>query len=166
MNQQNSNTSEVRGEQAASKKLQTLKLGLDAHADTIVVVRILDHSALQPALKFRPAKFLAWIKTQLPLAGAVHSCYEAGPFGYGLHRELVALGVHNLVKVLNPAAPERTKTKTAFKKKQKRLKRKPALTLLIAVRLPAPRLRQAGGPSDAPTALCIAGTGRLSRCST
>jgi transposase len=27
----------------------------------------------------------------------VHSCYEAGPFGYGLHRELVALGVQNLV---------------------------------------------------------------------
>jgi len=27
----------------------------------------------------------------------VHSCYEAGPFGYGLHRDLVALGVRNLV---------------------------------------------------------------------
>src|SRR6185436_13717946 len=40
---------------------------------------------------------LAWIKTQLPLAEQVHSCYEAGPFGYGLHRDLVALGVHNLV---------------------------------------------------------------------
>jgi transposase len=91
------NTSEVRAEQAASKKLQTLKLGLDVHADTIVVVRILDHSAPQPAQKFTPAKFLAWIKTQLPLAEAVHSCYEAGPFGYVLHRELVALGVHNLV---------------------------------------------------------------------
>jgi hypothetical protein len=74
---------------------------------------------------------------------------------------------------LNPAAPERTKTKTAFKKKQKRLKRKPALTLLIAVRLPAPRLRQAclpkprrrqaGRQSDAPTALRIAGTGGFPR---
>jgi transposase len=27
----------------------------------------------------------------------VHSCYEAGPFGYGLHRQLVALGIHNVV---------------------------------------------------------------------
>jgi transposase len=27
----------------------------------------------------------------------VHSCYEAGPFGYVLHRRLTALGVHNLV---------------------------------------------------------------------
>ena len=91
------NTSEVRAEQAASKKLATLKLGLDVHADTIVVVRLLDHSAPQPAQKFTPAKFLAWVQTQLPLAEQVHSCYEAGPFGYGLHRDLSALGVHNLV---------------------------------------------------------------------
>jgi len=97
MNQQKLNSSELSSEQAANKKPQTLKLGLDVHADTIVVVRLLDHSAPQPAQKFTPAKFREWIKTQLPLATAVHSCYEAGPFGYGLHRELVALGVHNLV---------------------------------------------------------------------
>lgn len=97
MNQQNLINSEVRAEQAASKKLQTLKLGLDVHADSIVVVRLLDHSAPQPAQRFTWAKFRAWIKTQLPLAEHVHSCYEAGPFGYGLHRELLALGVHNVV---------------------------------------------------------------------
>jgi transposase len=93
----NLNTSEVRAEQAANKKYQTLKLGLDVHADTIVVVRILEHSAPQPAQKFTPAKFLGWVKTQLGLAEAVHSCYEAGPFGYGLHHHLVKLGVQNLV---------------------------------------------------------------------
>jgi transposase len=97
MRKQKLNTSEVRADQVASTKLQTLKLGLDVHADTIVVVRLLDNSAPQPAQKFTPAKFLAWIKTQLPLAEQVHSCYEAGPFGYGLHRDLVALGVRNLV---------------------------------------------------------------------
>lgn len=97
MTKQRSNTSEVRAEQAASKKHQTIKLGLDVHADSIVVVRILDHSAPQPAQKFTPAKFLDWIQTQLALADAVHSCYEAGPFGYGLHRDLVQRGVHNQV---------------------------------------------------------------------
>ncbi len=91
------NNSEVRAEQAANRKLQTLKLGLDVHADSIVVVRILDNSAPQPAQKFTPARFLVWIKTQVLLAEAVHSCYEAGPFGYGLHRALVELGVKNLV---------------------------------------------------------------------
>ena len=97
MNQQNIINSEVRAEQAASKKYQTIKLGLDVHADTIVVVRILDHSAPQPAQKFTPAKFLAWIKTQLVLGERVYSCYEAGPFGYGLHRDLTKLGITNLV---------------------------------------------------------------------
>ncbi len=97
MTRQNVNTSEVRAEQVASKKHQTIKLGLDVHADTIVVVRLLDHSAPQPAQKFTPAKFLDWVKTQVELAGAVHSCYEAGPFGYGLHRDLVGLKVQNLV---------------------------------------------------------------------
>jgi hypothetical protein len=97
MNSHKLKNSEVRAEQVASVKLKTLKLGLDVHADTIVVVRILENSAPQPAQKFTPPKFLAWLKTQLPLAEAVHSCYEAGPFGYGLHRDLVGLGVHNLV---------------------------------------------------------------------
>ena len=97
MNQPKMNNSEVRAEQAASKTYQTIKLGLDVHADTIVVVRILDHSSPQPAQRFTWDKFRVWIKTQLALAQAVHSCYEAGPFGYGLHRELVMLGVHNVV---------------------------------------------------------------------
>jgi len=89
--------SEVRAEQVASTKPQTLKLGLDLHAETIVVVRIFDQSGPQPAQRFRPAAFLAWAKQQVALADTVHSCYEAGPFGYGLHRQLVALGIHNVV---------------------------------------------------------------------
>jgi len=91
------NPSEVRAEPAASKRHRLIKLGLDVHADSIVVVRLLDHAAPQPAQRFTWAKFRAWIQTQLVLADAVHSCYEAGPFGYGLHRELVALGVQNVV---------------------------------------------------------------------
>jgi transposase len=97
MNQPKLNNSEVRAEQVASKAHQTLKLGLDVHAETIVVVRILDQSTPQPAQQFTPAKFLEWAKKQVALAEAVHSCYEAGPFGYGLHRQLVALGLHNVV---------------------------------------------------------------------
>jgi len=97
MTKQKLNTSEVRAEQVAKTKLPTLKLGLDIHADTIVVVRILDNSAPQPAQTFTPTRFLSWVQTQLTLAEVVHSCYEAGPFGYGLHRALVALGVQNVV---------------------------------------------------------------------
>lgn len=92
-----SNNSEVRAEQVASAKVQTLKLGLDVHADSIVVVRILDHSAPQPAQKFSPARFRQWVRTQLSLAQEVHSCYEAGPFGFGLHRQLLEMGINNIV---------------------------------------------------------------------
>ena len=91
------NNSKVCVEQVASTKPQTIKLGLDVHADSIMVVRIVDHSAPQPAQKFTPAKFRDWVKGQRRLAQAVHSCYEAGPFGYSLHRYLVKLGIHNLV---------------------------------------------------------------------
>jgi len=57
----------------------------------------LDHSTPQPAQKFSPEGFLLWAKKQLELAQEVHSCYEAGPFGYGLHRQLQGLGIYNLV---------------------------------------------------------------------
>jgi len=91
------NNSKARVEQVTSSKVPTIKLGLDVHADSLMVVRVVDHSGPQPAQKFTPAKFREWVKTQLPLAEQVHSCYEAGPFGYGLHRYLVALGIQNLV---------------------------------------------------------------------
>jgi|SRR5437667_4889031 len=97
MNKENLNTSEVRAEQAASKKYQTMKLGLDVHADSIVVSRILDNSAPQPAQTLMPEKFLVWVKSQVAQADAVYSCYEAGPFGFVLHRRLSELGVKNLV---------------------------------------------------------------------
>jgi hypothetical protein len=74
MNKQNLNTSEVRAEQAANKKYQTIKLGLDVHADTIVVSRILDNSAPQPAQTFTPEKFLVWVKSQVAQADAIYSC--------------------------------------------------------------------------------------------
>lgn len=141
------NTSEVRAEQAASKAIETLKLGLDVHAESIVVVRILDNSAPQPAQKFTPAKFLAWIKTQLRLALQVHSCYEAGPFGYGLHRKLVSLGVHNLVVqpvCLDPQRKGVNHDKSDAKELAMRLDRYVAgnTHALATVRVPTPQEEQ------------------------
>ena len=78
-------------------KAKCIKLGIDVHADSYRVVRQLDHATPQPAQKFTPKDFLIWAKKQLTQAEAVHSCYEAGPLGYGLHRALLAMGVHNVV---------------------------------------------------------------------
>lgn len=97
MTKQTKPIAEVRATQTAHKPHRSIKLGLDVHADTIVVVRILDHGAPQPAQQFTPAQFLVWVKSQLAQADQVYSCYEAGPFGYVLHRQLTALGVQNVV---------------------------------------------------------------------
>src|SRR5581483_4306319 len=76
---------------------QCIKLGIDVHADSYRVVRQLDNATPQPAQKFTPKAFLLWARRQLELAGKVYTCYEAGPFGYGLHRALEALGIQNVV---------------------------------------------------------------------
>ena len=78
-------------------KAKRIMLGIDVHADSYRVVRQFDHATPQPAQKFSPPGFLLWARKQLALAEEVHSCYEAGPFGYGLHRELEAMGIHNVV---------------------------------------------------------------------
>ncbi len=95
-NKTNTNTHETSTTQRALKA-KSIKLGIDVHADSYRVVRQLDHATPQPAQKYTPAPFLILAKKQLDQAETVHSCYEAGPLGYGLHRALTALGIHNLV---------------------------------------------------------------------
>lgn len=86
-----------RGESVSVTPVAVIKLGLDVHADSIRVVRQMDHATPQPAQKFSSEQFLEWAKKQAGLAAKVHSCYEAGPFGYGLHRQLTAAGIENVV---------------------------------------------------------------------
>jgi transposase len=95
-NKPNTNTHSVTSTQSVFKA-KSIKLGIDVHADSYRVVRQVDHATPQPAQKFSPEGFILWAKKQLELAEEVHSCYEAGPFGYGLHRALEALGIHNVV---------------------------------------------------------------------
>ena len=74
-----------------------LKLGVDWHADHFRVVRMCDGQSPQPAQRFTPASFLAFVQKQLALAEQVFVIYEAGPGGYHLHRQLTALGVTTYV---------------------------------------------------------------------
>jgi transposase len=78
-------------------KYTQIKLGVDVHADSYRVVRQIDDATPQPAQKMSPADFLKFARKQLALAEAVHCCYEAGPFGYSLHRRLLELGIKNVV---------------------------------------------------------------------
>ena len=78
-----------------ASKAKLIKLGIHVHADSYRVVRQIDNDTPQPAQKLTPAAFLIWAAKQLALAQEVHSCYEAGPFGYSLHRQLLEMGVRN-----------------------------------------------------------------------
>ncbi|HEX7654715.1 MAG TPA: IS110 family transposase [Verrucomicrobiae bacterium] len=82
---------------APKPKHEVIKLGLDVHKDSIRVVRMIDNSRPQPAQKFTPDQFIGWVARQKEEAREVYSCYEAGQLGYGLHRQLEALGVKNVV---------------------------------------------------------------------
>jgi transposase len=76
---------------------RVIKLGIDVHLDRYVVVRQIDGGAPQPPQRFSPAQFLEWAQKQTELADQVYSCYEAGPFGYSLHRKLTGLKITNYV---------------------------------------------------------------------
>ena len=57
-----------------------------------------DGECPKPPQRFDTQRFLVWVKKQIGRrAGGSFSCYEAGPFGYVLHRQLTALGVTNYV---------------------------------------------------------------------
>jgi hypothetical protein len=71
-----------------------LKLALDVHADSIVAAPMWD-ALLKPPRRFSAAALLDWVQQQQTAGWHVVSCYEAGPFGYTLHRQLTALGATN-----------------------------------------------------------------------
>ena len=83
---------------AASTQPQNplLKVALDVHADSIVAAPMWD-ALLKPPRRFSVTALLQWVAQQQAAGWQIVSCYEAGPFGYTLHRQLTALGVSNLV---------------------------------------------------------------------
>ena len=75
----------------------TIKLGIDAHAKWFYVGRQLDGATPQPVQKMTFDGLLRFVAKQQGLAREVYTCYEAGAFGYHLHRKLTAMGVTNYV---------------------------------------------------------------------
>lgn len=90
---------EIALERASVETGVTIKLGLDVHAGQITVCRQDGGLVPKPAHKKGWPEFLRWVEKLAAGPGPVISCYEAGPCGYGLHRQLTALGVTNYVVV-------------------------------------------------------------------
>jgi transposase len=93
-------TSEViSGEGLVNDVHRVLNLGLDVHYRQVTVAMQEDGGRIKSAGKMGHPEFLNWVGKKLAEGWEINSCYEAGASGYWLHRELVKLGVKNLVVV-------------------------------------------------------------------
>ena len=80
-----------------TKRYGVVKLALDVHAH--VYVSCMQEEGQQPKAprKMDPQSCVDWIEKLVAQSDKVYSCYEAGPTGFALHRQLTALGVENIV---------------------------------------------------------------------
>jgi transposase len=83
--------------QSVNESQPLLKIALDVHLAGHVVALQEDGSSPKPPQRFKPSDFLKWMQQKVAAGHRIITCYEAGPFGYGLHRQLSALGVTNYV---------------------------------------------------------------------
>lgn len=92
-------------------KAETIKLGMDVHADNVVVCVQLDGAKPQRPVKMTAGQVVTLAKELIGAGRKVYSCYEAGPCGYGLHRELVRIGAVSYVvapQVLSDGRKQKT----------------------------------------------------------
>src|SRR5436305_6229762 len=70
-----------------------IKLGIDVHQDFYVVVIQEGGTNPKPAQRVRKEAFLHWVAKLKQERAEVHAVYEACGFGFGLQRQLSALGI-------------------------------------------------------------------------
>src|SRR5438874_157189 len=70
-----------------------IKLGIDVHQDFHVVVIQEGGTNPKPAQRFQKESFLHWVAKLKQEGAEVHAVYEACGFGFGLQRQLTALGI-------------------------------------------------------------------------
>ena len=79
------------------KRYGVVKVTQDVHAHFFV--SCLQEEGQQPKAprKLDPKAHLQWVAQLVAQSEKVYSCYEAGPTGFSLHRQLTNLGVENIV---------------------------------------------------------------------
>lgn len=80
-------------------KAETMKLGLDVHARNVVVCVQVDGARPMRPRKMSAGELLALVRGLVAAECKVYACYEAGPCGYGLYRDLAAAGASAYVVV-------------------------------------------------------------------
>jgi transposase len=99
MNKETITSDGISGESLVKYVNRVLNLGLDVHYRQVTVAMQEDGGRIKAAGKMSHADFLNWVRKKLEEGWEINSCYEAGASGYWLHRQLVKLGVKNLVVV-------------------------------------------------------------------
>jgi transposase len=99
MNKSNQTISSSGGNRASVRQHgnRVLKLGLDMHYRQVTVAMQEEGGRIKGAGKMSHQAFGNWVNKKLAEGWQIESCYEAGASGYWLDRQLVALGVKNLV---------------------------------------------------------------------
>src|SRR3984893_16471041 len=70
-----------------------IKLGIDVHQHFYMVVMQMGGSNPKPGQRFAKQAFLHWAAKLRQQGARVHAVYEACGFGFGLQRQLAALGI-------------------------------------------------------------------------
>ncbi len=113
-------------------------LGMDVHRDSISVAVLPPEAETGEVDKvFNDTDSVRRLVARLGDPAQLRACYEAGPTGYGLHRQLTRLGVR--CEVIAPAlipraAGDRVKTDTRDARRLARLHR---MGELVAIRVPS-----------------------------
>lgn len=74
-----------------------LKVAIDTHADSCSLCPMFEGMAPKPVQKLCRAQLLESLTKYQRQGWEVVTCYEAGPLGYGLHRDLQKRGIRNFV---------------------------------------------------------------------
>ena len=76
---------------------KTVFIGIDVHKRNYFVTAVVEGEMVKrDGMRARPEKLLAYIRKFFPGA-VIHSAYEAGFSGFGLHRYLLENGINNIV---------------------------------------------------------------------
>src|SRR6266566_5364835 len=97
MNKTNLARTESNINQSQNPVCDLLKVAVDAHAAFLMVAWQMDGSNPKPPQRFKAEAFLQWLSKQVKLCQKVVCCYEAGPPGFWLHRQMLAAGASNYV---------------------------------------------------------------------
>jgi transposase len=75
----------------------SLKLGLDAHLESVMAVVQRDHAASQAPRKFTPDQLVLHVRKWIAEGLVVYAVQESCGFGFVLHRRLVAAGAQSFL---------------------------------------------------------------------